>query len=122
MVGAVWCGGEGVVVELELAGAIAQLGAAGLIGLMWLSERRAATERDRQLTEQHERIKRDRTELTVLVSVLEANTRALASLEAGQGRLIAALEHRWSDTGGGGRCPSEHQAGPVSADGSSATR
>lgn len=87
--------------ELELAGAIAQLGAAGLIGLMWLSERRAATERDRQLTEQHERLKRDRTELGVLVSVLESNTRALASLEAGQGRLIAALEHRWSDQGHG---------------------
>ncbi|MEO1716104.1 MAG: hypothetical protein AAFR76_03235 [Planctomycetota bacterium] len=83
--------------ELEVAGAIAQLGAAGLIGLMWLSERRAATERDRQLTEQHERLKRDRTELSVLVGVLESNTRALASLEAGQGRLIAALEHRWSD-------------------------
>ncbi|MEM7623521.1 MAG: hypothetical protein AAF235_10015 [Planctomycetota bacterium] len=84
-------------VELELAGAIAQLGAAGLIGLMWLSERRAAAERDRQLTEQHERLKRDRTELAVLVSVLESNTRALASLESGQGRLIAALEHRWSE-------------------------
>ncbi|MEL6499234.1 MAG: hypothetical protein AAF937_12930 [Planctomycetota bacterium] len=84
-------------VELEVAGAIAQLGAAGLIGLMWLSERRAASERERQLTEQHERLKRDRTELSVLVSVLESNTRALASLESGQGRLIAALEHRWSD-------------------------
>ncbi len=80
---------------------MAQLGAAGLIGLMWLSERRAATERERQLAEQHERIKRDRTELSVLVSVIEANTRALASLESGQGRLIAALEHRWAEPGPG---------------------
>ena len=83
--------------ELELAGALAQLGAAGLIGLMWLTERRSASERERQMAEQHERIKRDRMELSVLVSVIEANTRALTSLEAGQGRLVAALERRWSE-------------------------
>ncbi|MEO1584969.1 MAG: hypothetical protein AAFR96_10420 [Planctomycetota bacterium] len=85
--------------QLELAGALAQLGAAGLIGVMWLTERRSAAERERQMTEQHERIKRDRAELTVLVGVIEANTRALASLEIGQGRLISAIERRWGDTG-----------------------
>ena len=85
--------------QLELAGALAQLGAAGLLGVMWLTERRSAAERERLMTEQHERIKRDRAVLTVLVGVIEANTRALASLEIGQGRLIAAIARRWGDTG-----------------------
>ncbi|MGP1273638.1 MAG: hypothetical protein ACTS22_09930 [Phycisphaerales bacterium] len=78
--------------EMELAGAVAQLGAAGLIGLMWLTERRSASERERQVRELVERIQRDRVELGVLVSLVEANTRALASLEAGQSRLVGAIE------------------------------
>lgn len=78
--------------EIHVAGVVAQLGAAGLIGLMWLTERRSASERERQLTELHERIVSDRVELGVLVSLVEANTRALASLEAGQSRLVAAIE------------------------------
>ena len=78
---------------------------------MWLSERRSAAERERQLTEQHERIKRDRMELSVLVAVIESNTRALASLETGQGRLIAALEHRWSGASAGSSVWSAGSAG-----------
>ena len=79
-------------IESELAGVIAQMGAAGLIGLMWLSERRAAHERERQLSEVHDRIKADKVELGVLLSALEGNTRALVSLEAGQARLSSVIE------------------------------
>lgn len=83
--------------EIHVAGVVAQLGAAGLIGLMWLSERRSASERERQVTELHERIVSDRAELGVLVSLVESNTRALASLEAGQSRLVAAIERIETD-------------------------
>lgn len=79
-------------IETELAGAVAQMGAAGLIGLMWLSERRAAHDRERQLSEVHDRIKADKVELGVLLSALEANTRALVSLESGQARLVSVIE------------------------------
>ncbi|MFI4872748.1 MAG: hypothetical protein ACIAQ0_13110 [Phycisphaerales bacterium JB058] len=78
--------------EAEIAGVLAQLGAAGLIGLMWLSERRSAHERERQVSELHDRIRGDKAELGVLLAALEANTRAMVSLEAGQRRLTAALE------------------------------
>lgn len=78
--------------ETEIAGVLAQLGAAGLIGLMWLSERRSAHERERQVSQLHDRIRGDKAELGVLLAALEANTRAMVSLEAGQRRLTAALE------------------------------
>ncbi|HED54230.1 MAG TPA: hypothetical protein ENJ00_08520 [Phycisphaerales bacterium] len=81
-----------MMIETELAGAVAQMGAAGLIGLMWLSERRAAHDRERQLSEVHDRIKADKVELGVLLSALEANTRALVSLESGQARLVSVIE------------------------------
>lgn len=78
--------------ESEVAGVLAQLGAAGLIGLMWLSERRSAQERERQLTQLHERVRSDKVELGVLLAALEGSTRAMVSLEAGQRRLAEALE------------------------------
>lgn len=78
--------------EAEMAAVIAQLGAAGLIGLMWLSERRSAHERERQVSQLHDRIRGDKAELGVLLAALEANTRAMVSLEAGQRRLTEALE------------------------------
>lgn len=79
-------------IEAEIAGVLAQLGAAGLIGLMWLSERRAAHERERQVAELHDRIRGDKAELGVLLAALDANTRAMVSLEVGQRRLIETLE------------------------------
>ena len=81
-------------IEAEIATVLAQMGAAGLIGLMWLTERRAAGERERQMTQLHERILGDTRELGVLLSALDANTRAMVSLEAGQRRLTDAIEKR----------------------------
>ncbi len=81
-------------IEAEIATVLAQMGAAGLIGLMWLSERRAAAERDRQMTQLHDRIMGDTRELGVLLSALESNTRAMVSLESGQRRLTDAIEKR----------------------------
>lgn len=76
----------------ELTSAIAQLGAAGLIGLMWLTERRAAAAREKQLSDAHERIMHERTHLAALLSVVTDNTRALTALEAGQRAVAGAIE------------------------------
>lgn len=78
--------------------ALAQFGLAGMVGAMWLWERRAAGDRERQLTQAHERMASDRLQLTVLVEALRDNTRALVSLEAGQ-RDLAACLGRFADAG-----------------------
>jgi len=78
--------------EGEIAGALAQFGVAGMVCWMWLVERRSGAVRERQLTESHERIARNQREIDVLVGALADNTRALASLEAGQRGLALMLE------------------------------
>ena len=54
-----------------------QFGAAGLIGWMWITERRAASARERQVGDVHERIMRERREMETLVEVVRENTKAL---------------------------------------------
>ena len=76
---------------IDLAASLAQLGAAGLIGWMWLSERRAAAARETQLRELHERLMQERPQLAALLAVIRDNTRALTALELGQRAIAAAL-------------------------------
>jgi len=78
--------------ETEIAAALAQLGAAGIIGWMWLSERRAATTREKQLGDLHERLMQERPQLGALLEVVRDNTRALTAVEVGQRGIAAALE------------------------------
>ncbi len=78
--------------EVDLASALAQFGAVGFIGWMWLIERKAAARREKQLGELHERLLRERTNVEVLISVVSGNTRALASLDAAQRRLVSAID------------------------------
>lgn len=68
----------------ELLAPAAQFGAAGLIALMWLAERRAASERERKLDEAHARLMEQREQLSALLEVVGDNTRAMAALEASQ--------------------------------------
>lgn len=77
---------------IDLAASLAQLGAAGLIGWMWLAERRAAAARENQLRELHERLIQERPQLAVLLAVVRDNTKALTALEVGQRAIAAALE------------------------------
>ena len=77
--------------EAELAAAVAQFGVAGLVAWMWLSERRSAAERERQMTEAHRRLVEDRSALVALLDTVRANTKAMTALELVQRELIAAF-------------------------------
>ncbi len=80
--------------ELEVLSSLTQFGTAGLVAWMWLVERRAAAERERQLSEAHRRIVDDRVQLGALMDVVKENTRAVGAMEAGQ-RAILALADRF---------------------------
>jgi hypothetical protein len=77
--------------ETELIGAMAQFGVAGLIGWMWLSERRGAAARERQLEQAHERLMNERLHVEVLVNVAGGVQRALCDLESAQRDLCRTL-------------------------------
>lgn len=90
--------------EAELMGAFAQFGVAGLIGWMWLSERRSTAERDRQLEYAHRRIKSESGDRDALVALVRDATRAMAAIEAGQRAMIKAIEKSCSGGCGGETC------------------
>lgn len=76
----------------ELLTTVTQFGVAGLIGWMWLAERKAAGERERQLTESHRRIVGQGEDRAALVEALRDCTRAMVALECAQRALVAAVE------------------------------
>lgn len=76
----------------ELLTTLTQFGVAGLIGWMWLTERKASAERERQLTESHRRIVGQAEDRAVLVDVLRDCTRAMVSLECAQRALTGLIE------------------------------
>lgn len=88
--------------EAEFAAAAAQFGAAGLIGWMWLSERRASGERERQLTAAHERIVRDREDRAALIGAVRDATSAMVAIEHGQRSLATLVERACVRTEGAG--------------------
>ncbi|MBX3368540.1 MAG: hypothetical protein KF912_14625 [Phycisphaeraceae bacterium] len=87
-------------------------GAAGLIAFLWLTERRASAERERQLTQAHERLVRQRSELSLLVGVVRENTRALTALEAALRMRSAASSARSVENRPE---PKQSREGPASA-------
>jgi len=70
---------------------LASLGSAGLMGAMWLWERRASQKREQQLDESHARILGDRVQLEQLIAVVKQNVEALTRLCSVQDELIRAL-------------------------------
>jgi hypothetical protein len=72
----------------EFIGILAQFGPAGLIGLLWIAERRHAAARDRQLSEAHARLSMQSNLLDAVVDVVKDNTRAITTLEHTQRQLI----------------------------------
>ncbi|GJQ28609.1 MAG: hypothetical protein HBSAPP03_04930 [Phycisphaerae bacterium] len=79
-------------IDADTTALLTQFGTAGLIGWLWLSERRASGERERQLASLHERLMQERRGLEVAVEALRDNTRVLSGVEAGQRALLTALE------------------------------
>jgi hypothetical protein len=70
------------------------LGAAGIMGAMWLWERRMSRQRDQQLDEAHERIIGDRVQLDQLIEVVRGNAEAMTRLTSVQDQLVRTLEQR----------------------------
>jgi hypothetical protein len=60
------------------------LGVAGMMGVMWLWERRTSRQREEQIDEAHARIMADRVMLDQLMDVVQRNTEALTKLAAGR--------------------------------------
>ena len=73
---------------------ITNLGAAGLMGAMWLWERRTSRQREQQLDEAHDRITSDRVALEELMNVVRQNAEALARLTTTQEQLLHELERK----------------------------
>ncbi len=76
---------------LSIAFDLATFGAAGLMGTMWLWERKLSRTRERQLSESHSRILRDEQRLGQLVQVVEQNTAAVARFNETQRQMAEAL-------------------------------
>lgn len=70
---------------------LASLGAAGLMGAMWLWERRTSRQREQQLDECHARIMADRVQLEQLIEVVQRNAEAMSRLSATQEQLLRRI-------------------------------
>jgi hypothetical protein len=70
---------------------IASFGAAGLMGAMWLWERRLSQKRESQIDDAHARILGDRVQLEQLMLVVRQNAEAITRLSATQDQLVREL-------------------------------
>lgn len=71
-------------IDTDIAGSLVQFGTAGLMGWMWLTERRSAAARERQLDEAHARIAEQKVGIEALLGAVRENTKVLGQIEAGQ--------------------------------------
>ena len=71
---------------------VASLGAAGLMGAMWLWERRTSQKREQQLDEAHARILGDGVQLEQLMTVVRQNAEAISRLCTTQDQLLRQLD------------------------------
>ena len=72
---------------------ITSLGAAGVMGAMWLWERRSSAQRERELSESHERILRDEQRLDKLTQVVEQATAAITRFGQTQQEMAELIKH-----------------------------
>jgi hypothetical protein len=70
------------------------LGVAGIMGMMWLWERRTSRQREQQIDEAHARIMADRVMLDQLMSLVRQNSEALTALSSTQQQFIEQLRTR----------------------------
>lgn len=67
-------------VPVEVVSELSTLGAAGMMGAMWLWERAGARQREKQIDDAHQRVLEDRVALGQLIEVVKQNTEALTRL------------------------------------------
>jgi len=72
---------------------LTNLGAAGLMGAMWLWEPRNSRQREEQLDEAHARIIGDGVKLEQLIDVVQKNCEAMTRLSGVQEQLV----RRWEE-------------------------
>ncbi len=70
------------------------LGAAGIMGAMWLWERRSSRTREQQLDESHARIMGDRVQVDQLIEVVKNNAEAMTRLSATQEQFLREMSRR----------------------------
>jgi hypothetical protein len=70
-------------------GQFSTFGTAGVMGAMWLWERRQSSVREKQIDEAHERILSDKVQLDQLMALVRQNTEALDRLRAAQEQVLA---------------------------------
>lgn len=73
-------------------GDLTSFGAAGMMGAMWLWERRTSQKREQQIDEAHARIVGDRVQLEELIGVVKQNAEAFSRLSATQEQLLRRIE------------------------------
>jgi pyruvate carboxylase len=78
----------------EALSQLTSLGAAGIMGAMWLWERRSSRAREEQLDEAHARILADRVQLEQLIEVVRDNTQAMTRLTASVEQWTGAIERK----------------------------
>ena len=74
------------------------LGTAGIMGAMWLWERRTSQKREQQLDEAHVRILGDGVQLEQLMLVVRQNAEAFARLCTTQDQLLRQLDRNERST------------------------
>jgi hypothetical protein len=67
------------------------LGVAGLMGAMWLWERRTSRQREEQIDESHARIMADRIALDQLMDLVKQNAEAMTRLASTQEQLVREM-------------------------------
>ncbi|HEX8522908.1 MAG TPA: hypothetical protein VF669_11665 [Tepidisphaeraceae bacterium] len=72
---------------------LANLGVAGLMGAMWLWERRTSQKRESQIDEAHARIMSDRVQLEQLMAVVRQNAEAVTRLSGLQEQMLRQIGH-----------------------------
>jgi hypothetical protein len=73
---------------------VTSFGVAGLMGAMWLWERRTSRQREQQIDEAHARIMADRIQLDQLIDVVRSNTEVMSRLSATQEQLVREMGSR----------------------------
>ena len=73
---------------------IASFGAAGLMGAMWLWERRMSNARENQIDDAHQRIMADGIKLEALMDLVQKNTETLSRLLAAHDQVLRKLEEK----------------------------